>query len=211
MSLPRSMILLLLFFSFSCKEKEEQKPAVKNEPSKDTAQKPPPDTSSNPYVIVDVSPMDMSYYPVDYPKLKMAKQITQPPIMRLIYSRPHLQGRKLFHGVLKYGENWRLGANEATEIEFFRDVTIQNKKIKAGRYGLYCVPGETSWQIVLNTNLDTWGLQQDSTKDIQHFDIPITHGNSVLEFFTMLFAKTGKGAELIIAWDDVIGKLPIDF
>ena len=211
MSLQRLMIVLVLFFCFSCKEKEQQKPVVKNEPSKDSAQKPAPDTSSNPYVIVDVSPIDMSYYPVDYPKLKMAKQVTQPPVMRVIYSRPHLQGRELFHDVLKYGEYWRLGANEATEIEFFRDVTIQDKKIKAGRYSLYCILGESNWKIVLNTNLDTWGLQYDSTKDVQHFEVPVTHDNPTLEYFTMLFAKTNTGAELIMAWDDVIAKLPVDF
>src|SRR5258705_1599018 len=171
MSLQRLMILLLMFFSFSCKEKEQQEPAVKNKPSKDSAQKPPPDTSSNPYVLVDVSPMDMSYYPVDYPKLKMAKQITQPPVMRVIYSRPHLQGRELFHDVLKYGEYWRFGANETNEIEFFRDVTIQNKKIKAGRYSLYCILWGSTWRIVLNSNPHTWGLQQDSAKDVQHFEI----------------------------------------
>jgi hypothetical protein len=203
------VILILLFFLFSCKEKEQQRP-VKNDPPKDSTQ-PKTDTAAKPYVIVDISPMDMSYYPVEYPKLKMAKQVSQPPVMRLIYSRPHLQGRELFHDVLKYGEYWRLGANEATEIEFFRDVTIQNKKIKAGRYILYCILGETTWKIVLNSNLDSWGLQQDSTKDIQHFEIPVTHGNPVLEYLTMVFAKTATGAELIIAWDDVVAKLPIDF
>jgi hypothetical protein len=203
-------ITALLFFLFSCKEKKEQ-PPVKNTPLKDTPQNIKTDSFSNPYVIVDVSPMDMSYYPVDYPKLKMAKQVTLPPVMRLVYSRPHLQGRELFHDVLKYGEYWRLGANEATEIEFFRDVTIQSKKIKAGRYILYCILGEGTWKIVLNSNLDSWGLQQDSTKDIQHFEIPVTHGNPSLEYLTMVFAKTTTGAELIIAWDDVVAKLPIDF
>ena len=210
MTAQRLMIALFLVFLFSCKEKEEQQtPVGKNEPSKDSLQKPVADTS-NPYVIVDVSPMDMSYFPVDYPKLKMAKQVSQGPVMRVIYSRPHLQGRKISH-LLKYGEYWRLGANEATEIEFFRDVTIQNKKIKAGRYSLYCILGENTWNIVLNSNLDTWGLQQDSTKDVQHFEVTVTHNNPSLEYFTMLFGKTNKGAELIMAWDDVIAKLPIDF
>jgi len=211
MTAQRLMIALLLVFLFSCKEKEEQQnPVVKNAPSKDSIQRPNADTS-NPYVIVDVSPMDMSYFPVDYPKLKMAKQVTQPPVMRVIYSRPHLQGRELFHDVLKYGEYWRLGANEATEIEFFRDVTIQDKKIKAGRYSLYCILGEKTWKIVLNSNLDTWGLQYDSTKAVQHFEVAVTHDNPTLEYFTMLFAKTNKGADLIIAWDDVIARLPIEF
>jgi len=212
MKMIRQLLLLLAgtVFLFSCKEKEQQ-PAVKNSLAKDSIQNVDADSSSTPYVIVDVSPMDMSYYPENYPKLKMAKQISQPPVVRLIYSRPHLQGRELFHDVLKYGEYWRMGANEATEIEFFRDVTIQNKKVKAGRYILYCILGPASWKMALNSNLDSWGLQQDSTKDIQHFDIPVTHGNPSLEYLTMIFAKTNTGAELIIAWDDVVAKLPIDF
>src|SRR5437868_7789856 len=88
-------VLLALMFVFSCKEKEPGV-SVKPVPPKDSTQTISPDTS-NPYVVVDVSPMDMSYYPVDYPKLKMAKQVTDPPVMRLIYSRPHLQGREIFH------------------------------------------------------------------------------------------------------------------
>jgi Protein of unknown function (DUF2911) len=210
MTRQRWTILSLLFFLFSCKE-NEQPPPVKNDPPKDSIPNAKPDSSSNPYVIVDVSPMDMSYYPVEYTKLKMAKQASQPPVARVIYSRPHLQGRKLFNAVLKYGEYWRLGANEASEIEFFRDVTIQTKKIKAGRYVLYCVPESATWKIVLSSNIDSWGLQQDSTKEVQRFEIPVTHNNPSLEYFTMLFAKTTTGAELIIAWDDVVAKLPIVF
>jgi hypothetical protein len=204
------ILLAGMFVLFSCKENEPPEPA-KITPPRDSAQHLNPDATSNPYVIVDVSPMDMSYYPVDYPKLKMANQVSQPPVMRLIYSRPHLQGREIFHDVLKYGEYWRLGANEATEIEFFRDVTIQNKKVRAGRYSMYCILGAATWTLVLNTNLDTWGLQQDSTRNVQHFEIPVSHGNAPLEYLTMVFEKASKGADLIIAWDDVVAKLPIEF
>jgi Protein of unknown function (DUF2911) len=202
-------ILILAAFLFSCKEKEKQ-PATNSSPAKDTIPNVKADTSSNPYVMVDISPMDMSYYPADYPKMKMANNTTQPPVARVIYSRPHLQGRELFHDVLKYGEHWRLGANEATEIDFFRDVTIQGKKIKTGRYILYCILGPANWSIVINSNIDSWGLQQDTTKDIQRFQIPVTHDNPTLEYFTMLFEKTDTGADLIMAWDDVVAKLPID-
>src|SRR5687768_2385202 len=65
-----------------------------------------PDPVSNPFAQVDISPMDMSYYPVDYPKLKMTDSITGPPLARVIYSRPHLGGRKIFNDVLKYDEPW---------------------------------------------------------------------------------------------------------
>ena len=79
---------------------------------------------------LDKSPMDMSYYPVNYPILKIQNKVTEPLAIRVIYSRPQLNGRKVFGGLQEYGEVWRLGANEATEIEFFKDVTINNKKIK---------------------------------------------------------------------------------
>jgi hypothetical protein len=208
MTWQQLIALTFIFFIVSCKEKQ---PAAKPGKSNDPVINVSPETSGNTYSTVDISPMDMSYYPVDYPKLKMANNRIPPPVARVIYSRPHLQGRELFHNVLKYGEQWRLGANESTEIQFYQDVTIQEKKIKAGRYVLYCILGPDIWNIVLNSNIDSWGLTQDTTKDIRHFEIPLTHGNPTLEYFTMVFEKTTNGADLIMAWDDVVAKLPISF
>jgi len=165
----------------------------------------------NPYAPTDVSPMDMSYYPADYPKLKMSNSISEPPVARLIYSRPHLQGRKMFGQILKYGDPWRLGANEASEIQFYRDVTIQSKKIPAGRYVLYCIPNEDKWTIILNSGIDTWGLKIDASKDLYRFEIPVTSKKPPIEYFTMVFEKTDQGADLIMAWDTFVARLPIQF
>ncbi|MBS1573763.1 MAG: DUF2911 domain-containing protein [Bacteroidetes bacterium] len=170
-----------------------------------------PEIRTNPYAPVDVSPMDMSYYPVDYPKLKMTNNTTEPLIARVIYSRPHLQGRDLFHGLLSYGQPWRLGANEATELDLFKAVSIQGKKVNEGRYILYCIPYEDKWTIVLNKNIDTWGLKPDSTKDAYRFDIPVKQTENRVEFFTMVFEKAAKGANLIMAWDDVEARLLLQF
>ena len=202
---------LLLLFLLACRSKNE-KAAEKNKlPAKDTSAFIGADNIPNPYSPVDISPMDISYYPVDYPILKMTGRIRISPEIRLIYSRPHLQGRALFHELLKYGQPWRLGANEATEIEFYHDVVIQHKKIAAGRYVLYTIPEESNWIIVLNTNIDTWGLKQDSTKDAGRFEIPESANGTSLEYFTMVFEKTATGANLVIAWADVVAKLPIEF
>lgn len=173
--------------------------------------KPAPESSPNPYQVVDVSPMDMSYFPVDYPKLKMAKVINTPPLARVIFSRPHLQGRHLFHEVQKFGEPWRLGANESTELELFRDAYIQDKKIKAGRYILYCIPQPDQWTIILNKNIDTWGLKQDSTMDLDKFIIPAKTVPGSLEYYTMTFLKTDTGADLLMAWDNLEARLPFRF
>src|SRR4051812_36369771 len=65
---------------------------------------------------VDKSPMDMSYYPNSYPVLKIQDKITEPLVARVIYSRPQKNGRTIFGELLEYGQVWRLGANEASEI-----------------------------------------------------------------------------------------------
>ncbi|HYM95377.1 MAG TPA: DUF2911 domain-containing protein [Chitinophagaceae bacterium] len=209
----RFLFCFLLPVVFLACQNKKNNPVKNNNPIKkiDTGSVVKQEEGTNADASVDISPMDMSYYPVDYPKLKMTNSIKVPPVARIIYSRPHLQGRKLFHDLLKYGEPWRLGANEATEIQFYKDVTIQNKKIAAGRYILYCIPEKDKWTIVLNSNIDTWGLKIDSTKDLQHFEIPITTNNPLLEYFTVVFEKTATGANLLMAWDNIVAKLPINF
>ncbi|MCH5690689.1 DUF2911 domain-containing protein [Niabella sp. W65] len=129
--------------------------------------------------------------------------------MRVIYSRPHLQGRKLFEEILKYGQTWRLGANEATELDVFQPVTIGNKKLPVGRYTLYAIPKAGYWTIAVNNDLDLWGLKQDVSKDLLRVEVPVTYYNPVMEYFTMVFEKSDTGANLIIAWDDALVKLPI--
>ena len=69
---------------------------------------------------IDKSPMDMSYYPNAYPHLKIQDKLTEPLVARVIFSRPQKNGRAIFGELLEYGKVWRLGANEATEIEFFQ-------------------------------------------------------------------------------------------
>ena len=204
-------LLLLLLCGIACEQKSKEEPAEQKVKIPDTLITQQPEIAANTYASVDVSPMDMSYFPVDYPKIKMANANTPPPVARVIYSRPHLQRRALFNGILKYDEPWRLGANEASEINFYKPVTIQGKKIKPGRYIIYGIPHHDKWTIILNSNIDTWGLKQDPKKDIARFEIPVTMNGASLEYFTMVFEKTGTGANLIIAWADVVAKLPIGF
>jgi hypothetical protein len=202
-------VSVLLLLCFSCNSRTDK--TVSNSPEKKTDTAVAVTPTMNPYAVVDISPMDMSYFPVDYPKLKMTNSISTPPVMRVIYSRPHKQGRVIFGGLQKYGQQWRLGANEATEIEFFQPVTIAGKKINAGRYLLYCIPYENKWTMVLNSNIYTWGLKIDSTKDLMRFDIPTKTLTTPIEYFTMVFEKNGSGANLVMAWDMVEARLPIGF
>jgi hypothetical protein len=204
-----SLIPVLIFFT-GCGHKEK-KPVEANIVSKDSTGKKTPGKNDNIYKIVDISPMDMSYCPDDYPISKMANAGIQPPLARVIYSRPHLQGRVLFQNLLKYGEPWRLGANESTELDLYHDAVIQGKKIKAGRYVMYCIPQPDNWTIIINSNIDSWGLHPDSTKDIVHFIIPVKQTANHLEYYTMMFDKTSGGADLLMAWDNLEARLSFLF
>jgi len=193
-----------------CKEENDKPAGTKIIEQKDTSL-PANIPSDSHYTIPDLSPMDMIYYPADYPLKKMSGSITSPPLARLIYSRPQMQGRKIFGELVKYNEPWRLGANESTEIDFFKPATIQNKTIKPGRYILYCIPQESKWTIVLNTNIDSWGLIQDTKKDLFQFDIPVEKNNMTIEYFTMEFVGEGADAQLIILWENIKTKFEIKF
>jgi len=207
-----SLLILICFLSFSCTDKKENGKDTATDTIKvDTAAKIKTEKIVNSLAPVDISPMDMSYHPADYPKLKMDNPNMAPPKAKLVYSRPHLQGRKLFNDVLKFDEPWRLGANEATEIDFYEEVLIQGKKIKAGRYILYSIPAKDKWTIILNSNIDSWGLHPDSAKDIARFVVPATLTGNSIEYFTMIFQPTKAGADLLMAWDNVEIKLPITF
>jgi hypothetical protein len=169
--------------------------------------------AANPYITNDQSAMDMSYYPQDYPILKMNGADSAALIARVIYSRPQKKGRVIFgtssRSLREYGKEWRLGANEATEIEFFKDVMINGKKIEKGRYIIYSIPYADRWTIILNTNLYTWGLHMDQSKDIFKVDVPLELQAPALEDFTMVFEKASYGADLIMAWDNVKARLRI--
>lgn len=159
---------------------------------------------------LDKSPMDMSYFPVGYPVLKFQNKVTDPLVMRILYSRPQLNGRKVFGDLQKLGEVWRLGANEVTEIQFFKDVSINNKKIKKGRYSLYCIPYSDKWTLIINKETDVWGLKYDADKDVTRIDLPVEK-NSTTEALTIIFAKSDSGANMQMYWDDVKATLPITF
>jgi len=168
--------------------------------------------ASNPYITTDISPVDISYFPPDYPVKRMTHQGADQPLARVIYSRPHRQNRTIFGGLLKWGEPWRLGANEATEIELFKDVTIQGKRVPKGRYVLYGIPDQEQWTIVFNSNTFSWGLKQDPKNDLFRFEVPVQQTPVTIEFFTMVFEPTeGGNANLLMAWDNTVARLPITF
>ncbi|MBC7650487.1 MAG: DUF2911 domain-containing protein [Deinococcales bacterium] len=161
---------------------------------------------------LDKSPMDMNYWPANYPILKMSGKAKDIPTARVIYSRPLKNNRTVFGGIIKYNDLWRLGANEATEIEFFKAVKIDGKIVPKGRYTLYCVPTETKWTLIINKDNFCWGnFVYDTKKDVLRTTISVDKSTEMVEAMTMYFEETKTGANLLIQWDDVKALLAISY
>jgi hypothetical protein len=159
---------------------------------------------------LDKSPLDMSTYPANYPMLKIQDKATEPLIARIIYSRPLKNNRVIFGDLLEYNKVWRFGANEATEIEFFKDVKINNVKVKKGRYSVDAIPAVDKWTIIFNKDLDSWGsFKYDSTKDVVRMDVPVQKTTDIAEAFYIYFDKVSNGFTMNAGWDDVKVSLPV--
>lgn len=161
---------------------------------------------------LDKSPMDMAYYPANYPVLRIQDKADEPLVARVIYSRPQKEGRTIFGGLVEYGKIWRFGANEATEIELYRDVKINNKKLSKGRYTLYAIPTENEWTVIFNKDTDIWGaFKYDEKKDVLRVTVPVQKLSTPVDPFSIDFSKSAGGADMLIAWDEAMVTLPFRF
>ena len=119
------------------------------------------------------------------------------------YSQPSAKGRNVFGGLQKFGKVWRTGANEASWIEVTADVTIQGKKLPKGKYGLFTIPGEDEWIIILSKNWDHWGTQYSGEKN----DALRVKAKPTKNAHTEKFTITMNGNIVSMAWD----KTRVDF
>ena len=201
MKLHKRWFLFLLICITACNSNTVETPAIDTTKLLKTHEIINNLQETNPLATLDISPMDMSYFPPNYQQMRMSDTIKEGPVLRVIYSRPHLQGRKLFQDFLKYGQPWRLGANESTELDIFEPIIVQGRKLPKGRYTLYCIPKE-----------DEWGLKIDSTKDVMRVKAPVSRNNPAIEYFTIVFEKAdGRNGSLVMGWQDIIARLAFKY
>jgi hypothetical protein len=80
--------------------------------------------------------------------------------VKITYGSPSVKGRKIWGGLVPYDKVWRAGANEATILETDKDLTVEGKKLAAGKYSLYTIPGEKEWQVIINSQIGQWGIER---------------------------------------------------
>jgi hypothetical protein len=118
------------------------------------------------------------------------------------YSRPSRRGRKIFGELVPYGQEWRTGANSATSFTTDTALDIGGTAVPAGNYTLYTIPGEKSWQLIVNKQTGQWGTKYDEALDLARIPMKVSQLPSGLETFTISLDKTGaKSATLKLEWE----------
>ncbi|MDM1293660.1 DUF2911 domain-containing protein [Sphingobacterium sp. N143] len=117
------------------------------------------------------------------------------------YSRPSLKGRQLGVDIAPIGTVWRTGANEATTIEFDKDVLVEGKKLAAGKYGLYSIPGEHETTIMFNKVWNQWGTKYDEKEDALRISVSNGTANNNQEQFKI--GATPEGT-ISLEWGEYI-------
>ncbi len=135
----------------------------------------------------------------------------QDAYVKIVYSQPHKQGRKIFGDLVPYGKIWRTGANEATEITCTRDLLIGNDTLKAGTYTIFSIPEKESWALLFNSEVGLWGAYNyNSKKDVLTITLPVSYNAEALyEPFTIRFDQRNDKADIVFLWERVIVKLPV--
>jgi hypothetical protein len=147
--------------------------------------------------------------------------------VRVVYSRPYKRERKNIFGtkesgaVVPYGERWRTGANEATEITVTRDVMIGGQKLAAGTYSVSTTPGPDTWKVHFNSKLGLDGLGTFANNTFTPVDLaptdvlvvsaPATQlaEDKEVDQLTFDFENKGTGADLVLRWIRTEVRLPI--
>jgi hypothetical protein len=146
--------------------------------------------------------------PVPSPKARVEQRVGLTDFA-VDYSSPGVKGRPVFGKLVPYDKPWRTGANANTKLTASRDFTFGDKKIPAGTYSLYTIPGKAAWTVALSSQLDNVGNEYDAGKDVARITVKPTP-IKMRERLTFLFsATTDDNARLELEWEKVRLAIPL--
>ncbi|MFO7257476.1 MAG: DUF2911 domain-containing protein [Bacteroidota bacterium] len=144
--------------------------------------------------------------------LAMARMRYKDTYVKITYGQPFKRGREIFGNLVPYGEVWRTGANEATEITLTGDLLVNGLLLRAGTYSIFTIPDRIKWTIIINRELNLWGSYNYNPKlDVFRFDAPVQESPEVVEAFTIALDQNNDRAEMTFQWDRVRVTVPIRF
>jgi hypothetical protein len=147
---------------------------------------------------LDKSPMDIASFPSNY---RVSEKV-----IKIIYSRPQLKGRSL-EKLAPLGKKWRTGANEATEVTFYKDVVFGGTAVKAGTYTMYAIPGKTTWTVALSSQLNVWGVYfHKDENDVAKVTIPVKQTEENLDVFSIAI---DEDMTINMGWGSTLISIPV--
>ena len=118
------------------------------------------------------------------------------------YSSPRMKGRKIYGGLVPYGEVWRTGANAATTFVTSADVMVGGKAVPAGSYTIFTIPNADKWTLIINKKTGEWGIPYKYESDeLARVDMKVSALSSPMENFTITYEKSGSGCTLNMDWE----------
>lgn len=126
--------------------------------------------------------------------------------IKISYSSPAVKGRTIWGDLVPHGKVWRAGANEATIFETDKDIKVQGKALKAGKYSFFVIPGEEESTAIFNGETGQWGTNYDQSKDVLRVQVPSEKSSNFEE--RLVYEVNKNGFE--VRWADGKGHLAIE-
>jgi len=126
------------------------------------------------------------------------------------YSSPRAKGRKVYGGLVPYGQVWRAGANEATTFVTDTNVRVGDKDVPPGSYTLFTIPNADKWTLIISKKTGEWGIPYPGEgEDFVRVDMNVSRLPSPVENFTIGFDQTGSACAMHIDWETTRARVDI--
>lgn len=177
-----------------------------------TASSNPRSSSADSVLVAQNTPAPKVEFPAASPQATFKQRVGVTDV-EVTYSRPGVKGRKIFGGLEQYGKVWRTGANNATKVTFSTDLTFGGTKVAAGSYGLFTIPGESEWTVILNKVPGQWGAYRyDAKDDVLRVTVKPAKLAELVETFTIDVNDVRDGsATLNLIWENTRVSVPLVF
>lgn len=162
--------------------------------------------------------VNLSFSQINTPRVSPASEVEQMVGLTKIeieYSRPSMRGREVFGNLVPFGKVWRTGADNSTKISFDTDVIISGKTIQSGTYSIFSIPNKESWEIILYSDVELWGVPRDWSENkivfSSMFDVKKLKKSNTVETFTISFNDlTNNDVNMSISWENTSVDIKIE-
>ncbi|HMR92582.1 MAG TPA: DUF2911 domain-containing protein [Chitinophagaceae bacterium] len=126
------------------------------------------------------------------------------------YNSPGVKDRVIWGGLVAYDKVWVTGAHKATTIKLDNPAMFGDKKIPAGKYAIFTIPGKESWTFILNTRYDQH-LADEYSEQEDMLRMSVTPvASEMVQRLTYAVTSSGENKGAIeISWEKL--KLTVPF